>query len=309
MTWSLLNEIVTDGTTTQLTDTVWPYHYDTALAGRTGFTVAAHPDASSTKRIFSYTAPNPKKSGSDSTRHYWASWTANYIYVYGDTTYTTTPGDLATYTGYATYTPNWNFAPGFGNYRWWTSDQNPRALLMTVGKRMGWYWPGFTEWALDVRGEDVWDGTNASAGMQWPMPFSGGGNYGAHCFGDRGQFFDSTTARYMYPRWSIGDYGTMETVYPNPTLFTEPDFWFYDSNSNPNVHSYAVAPSVGTDVAGYWPGSVFSTTSEQEAVGTINQQGQVILDTNTNKYWYIGMASTDFKSFAWDMGLTEPDMS
>ncbi len=307
MTWSLLNEIDNDETSTAW-EAAWTYLFDTALAGRTGFTVSAHPNADNKYRSFSYTAPNPVKGGTESVRHFWTRLISGSFYIYTDATYTSVPGDLGTYTSQTSTVNGLGTSNTPGKYRFWTSTENDRALLATVGKRMLFYWPGFTEWALAVRGEDVWDGTKAPKGMMWPFPFMGAGNYGAYCRGSLTQD-NSNSASYYYPRWSPDSYTPMKTIHPNPTVFTDPSFWYYGNNSSPSTSSYVIAPSVGSDFAGYWPGAAYSNTAQQEAVGSPLLQGSVILDSGTGKYWFIGIGGTNYKSGAWDMGTVEPDMS
>jgi len=312
MTWTLLNEIATNGTQAQL-DSIFQYHFDTALAGRTGFTVSAHPNGS-TRRSFSYTAPNPKKGGADSTRYYWAQWNGtspSQITYYADATYTTVPGDLGTYGFMDSVSGGWDLAANtpYGNYRWWISDLNPRALLVTVGKRMGFYWPGFTEWALDEKGEDIWDGNAnpAPVGMQWPMPYCGSGNYNGHCFGSRTSP-NSSSNNYMGPLYWPGTRTAFASGYPDPSFFINPPH-AYMPQGTPSTGTYVIAPGGGDDVAGYWPGAIFTGTTDTPHVGSLYQQGMVLQDTNDSKYWFAAIASNAYECLAFDMGLTEPDFS
>ena len=256
MTWSLLNTITP--TTTADNHTMFTYLFDTAMQGRGGWTTAAHPDASSFKRKYSITLPNPNRGGANDTRYYWANWSSTSptaLTIYGDATYTTTPGDLCTYTTYnSTQNAYGNgVTNNYGSYRFWTSDQNTGAMLVTMGKRLAFYWPGWTEWALPLGSADSWDGTKGPANMYWPFPAMGVGNYNMYMRGS--PTADNNSGSYYVNTWWGGmGYSNLKVAYPNVTLFKAPPYFYMGGSSSPSAVSYIVAAGAD-DVYGYWPGA------------------------------------------------------
>lgn len=164
MTWTLTNSIANadSGSGTAEAHTAMQYLFDTYLPSK-GWTVGAHPDASAFKRKLSITtAANIK--GETVTMNYWANWnsvTPNQMTLYGDLTYTSVPGDLATDT--ATSVPMyWNsgsYAGVGSSWRFWSSDQDAGATLVTRGKKVYWYMPGFQDKIYMMLNDSSWDGS------------------------------------------------------------------------------------------------------------------------------------------------------
>ena len=309
MAWSLLNTITPS--TNADNHTMFTYLFDTAMQGRGGWTVAAHPDASAFKRKYSITLPNPNRDGANDTRHYWVNWSTTSpttLFIYGDATYTTVPGDLCTYTTYVSSQGNFGnvVSNNYGSYRFWTSDVSPGALLVTAGKRLVFFWPGWTEWALPLKGADTWDGTKGPAGMAWPHPAIGSGNYGLTVFGYIGSD-NSASPFYAHP-WFGDNYTLMTGAFPNPTLFKAPPYLYVSNGSQPGPSTYVLAAG-SSDVYGWFPGSSYNGNSNYRYIGSLSLTGQVVQDTNTSRYYYVTSASSAHMSMAFDMGLSEPDMS
>ena len=149
MTWSNSNTI----TYTAAADnhTAMVYMFDTYLAAR-GWTVAAHPDASTFKRKLKYTATNYATNASF-TQYHWVNWNSSSAptetYWYEDATFTTVPGDLGTST---TTSSSWwwnDSSISTKNWRFWTSSANANACLVTRGKQVVFYWPGMSKWYIE----------------------------------------------------------------------------------------------------------------------------------------------------------------
>ena len=305
MTWSLLHSMPLTSAS-ELND-VFEYLFDTALAGRACFTVGAHPDGSAFKRKYTITLPNPNLGGANDSRHYWVNWqntTPTRLYVYGDATYTTVPGDLCTYTTYDTVIDSWDL--NNGSARFWVSDEAANALLVTQGKRLLCYWPGWDEWALPTRGADTWDGTKGPAGMMWPM-LAGIGSYYMAIYGNY-RYDNSSTTSYLNPVWGY-TYGDMKVAYPDPSIFKNFGWMFNSTNASPGSYSFVIAGGTGNDVAGYFQGSTFSGNSNINYIGNKNEMGQVVLDTNSNEYWFITLPGTSYRNLAFNMGTSEPVMT
>jgi hypothetical protein len=183
---------------------------------------------------------------------------------------------------------------------------SPGAMLVTAGKRLAFFWPGWTEWALPLKGVDTWDGTKGPAGMAFPMPAIGHSNYGMTVSGYLGS--DDNASPFYYHPWFGASYTLMRSAYVNPTLFKAPPYFYVSNTSDPNSSTYVVATG-SSDVYGWWPGASHTGTSNYRVIGSLALQGQVVQDTNTSKYYYVTSGSSASIPMAFDMGLSEPDMS
>ena len=170
MTWTNTHTVTyVDGTSNH---DALVYLHDTYLSGKSMFTVGAHPDASTFKRKVTVTV-NDALSGSTANLYWWTSWLSatnpSTYYVYNDETYTTVPGDLCTsstnLTGYS------NVSSGVSSWRFWTSDLDSNACLVTRGKQTVFYWPGNND--FNIFPESSWDGSSQNRGT-YILPFTNG---------------------------------------------------------------------------------------------------------------------------------------
>lgn len=163
MTWSLSHTIsyVDNGSN----HTALGYLFDTALPALSTWTTGAHPDASSYKRVMTRTTTTLYGGGAYS-EYFWANWSSTSpttLSMYEDATYTSSPGDLATDT---TNQYSGNLTSGLNTESWkfWTSDENSNALLVTRGKSIMFWEPGYTGAALME--DSTWDGSSDSKRTQ-----------------------------------------------------------------------------------------------------------------------------------------------
>ena len=158
MTWTLSNTVTYSSGADIHTAMV--YLFDTALSGLANWTVSAHPDASSFKRSIKRTTAN-LYGGSNVDNYFWVNWSSatspSSLVVYEDATYTTTPGDLGTDT---TNSDTANLTAGMASesIKFWTSSVNSNALLVTRGKSVLFWEPGFS--AATYRVDTAWDGSS-----------------------------------------------------------------------------------------------------------------------------------------------------
>ena len=161
MTWSLSNTVTySSGADSH---TALEYLFDTALSGLSNWTVSAHPSASSTKRVAKRTTTTLYGGGAYS-EHFWVDWASSSnptsLTVYEDATYTTSPGDLATDT--TNQKASSLTLGGVDSLAWkfWTSDQNANALLVTRGKAIIFWEPGYS--VANLMEDPSWDGSSDS---------------------------------------------------------------------------------------------------------------------------------------------------
>lgn len=102
-----------------------------------------------------------RKSGETHTLHYWAYGynNANYcgIYWYGDRDFATSPGTSTSY-DLAIY-PSKN-----EDLTVWESSELPNAMLIMVGSKVMWFWPGYETLGIA--------GNNNPALQGYPMPWA-----------------------------------------------------------------------------------------------------------------------------------------
>lgn len=142
MTWSVTHTINCNSLADNHTAMV--YLFDTVLAGKTGWTISAHPSASAFRRRAKFTVNN-KVTNSNYTMYSWVDWgsttSTQQLYWNEDSVYTTTPGDTATNTTTSYY--NWSNWSTFGeHWKFCTSSENSQSVLVLKGGKVAFYWPG-----------------------------------------------------------------------------------------------------------------------------------------------------------------------
>lgn len=299
MTWTLSHTIADSGGAGAQAHNAYVYLMDTYLASK-GWTVGAHPDASTFKRKMSYTFTN-EQSGSSYTAYYWATWgtdiSPSTFYFYGDQTYTTAPGDLCTATtSYTSMTNNTSSHVGFGqDWKFWTSDQNANAALVTRGAKIWFYWPGFS--SAFVYEDTAWDGTTLDDSTIY-LPMTSGlspQSRGGPIYGG------STSAVYNHP--SIGASGVITTVLGG--MFQGFELMFANSSSSLDSYSSRCYSINQSDVLLLTPNKATTT--------------RLLVDSPTNppiaykigtKYYLGTRADRDGGcNLMFDFGTSEPDFS
>jgi hypothetical protein len=288
-------------------NSAYVYFWDTLVNGSTGWTVAAHPDASSFKRKMSYTfSEDINNPGNPFTTYFWATWgtvtptNTNAMTMYMDETYTSVKQDLCTDTDHP-HTFTANTASYTGNHKFWRSDQGSRAFLWTYGTYVMCYSPGpttcigypDTDWDNDTNGTETQRSQyniicNEGGGIKlansplYAFNSSGEANGFPYFYGV--QSYSGTQMTYNYQ-----DLNPSDTSIVYPILFVnqnQPLIW-----------------GCSTDVRVFYPHTLTSTTFDYS-----------IASGNTKKLingtdWYFGRPSTSQPTLQFFFGITEPDFS
>ena len=298
MTWTQVHSIADTGTgSSQGAADAAAYVLDTLMPTK-GFTVAAHPDASAFKRIMSYTVDN-EITGSPYTFHWWANYqsttSSNQFSWYDDVTYTTAPGDLANNTSFV---QNWTVSssyPGAGQtWRFWTSDQSANSFLVTRGRKVWMYWPGFT--SACIYEDDAWDGSfiNSSTCVMPMVNTSNFRVYHAPLYG--------TGANISYVHPGIGSPNVAGVVYDG--LFQGYEMMI--ANSGAALDSYATRcfSITAADVLLLLPN--LATTNRSVWNSATTPCDTVKLGAN---YYLSSRDGRQSCSLMFDFGTSEPDFS
>jgi len=273
------------------------YFFDTYLGGKSMFTVSAHPDASAFKRSYEVTYNNAF-TGTTAKNYFWANWqstggTSSFT-IYKDNTYTTVPGDLGTSTqngvGYGAIWTDPNLS-----FRFWTSDLDSNACLVTRGKRTLFYWPGNQDYFIF---EDAnWDGTGDN--LTSHMFFGGRGINAVAVAGHPSYFTTSTieTALSIYPNKNLAGASAGR---PDTLLFKSPSF-LYTQGTGLDANAFPCT-TVAADQA------VLHTASTVNNTYLLASSEGLVLLLNGTEYWYAA-ATTSYQPLCFYMGTSEPDMS
>lgn len=292
-------------------ETFWTYFLDTYLNSKEEWTVTAHPNGDGNYRSVQITRPNIYDNGADSTCHMWVRFYGSIGWYewrwYFDRTYTTTPGDLGTYTStVSTMTRDWHDFSG--SFRVWESSTDPRAILVTKGKWIAFYWPGPENWML--KQDEEWNNGNRPgdiSGSAQLGPYVGSAAYqGPITCG-----YPVTTSTYAYGM--VPDFGgnasqVGQTTPPEPLMLAGVSFFTNTgSNSYPGISSIQLFPRTGTDVLVWDPAE--TSTDDDRYFADATTAGVLMFNTSDNKYYLTGDSDLSKRFCVFDMGTTEPDFS
>lgn len=297
MTWSLSNTIAYSSDADSHSAMV--YLFDTALNGLAQMTVTAHPSASSTKRSVKRTSTS-MFTGANYDEYFWVDWSTTSptsVSWSEDATYSVTPGDTGTD---STNTIASSMTTNLTNESWkfWTSDQNTKALLVTRGKTLMLWEPGWSaatlmedpSWtgATDSLRTQIFPGLNASFlySTGWPSTASA-----------------TTSSEYsIVPSLSVNS----GTYWDGPRVDMNCPFTFTASTGGaPAAGSQFAFPGVGNDVGFYRPAT--SVTSERLLRNTATDGLLFLID---GRYYLSSSGSgTSNPSYMFDMGTIEPDFT
>jgi len=294
------------------------YFFDTYLSSKTGWNVSAHPDASAFKRSVSITYPNAMDGGSNATCYFWVNWGSvtnpTQTSWYNDYTYTTTPGDLGTYTSYVAL-HNWisNFNnSGASNIKIWQSSERSDAMLVTAGKRIFFFWPGCTEWAIpEPYALGTWDGSGPVAGQGWIKPHTGANEGNLVVYNPMQASTASTSSKYsVVPSFGHSQLYMNAKYTSGPTIVTGSS-WMVGNTSFEMSAFGMPAMDAGTSDFGYWipTPSADATTEDSYYIGIGSVDGSLVFDTNTSAYWLQAYPNSSVTGAAFNFGATEPDFS
>ena len=284
------------------------YFFDTYLAGKTGWSVSAHPDASAFKRSFTYTVAgaNNVVGGTDHVTYYWFNWgstagTTNTV-LYADTTYTTTPGDLGT----ATVPGNLQSAMT-GEWSIWESGLDNSEFAVYNGRKCWWYWPAVPKAMLWDDG--LWDGTGTTyRGRVWLWP---GGIQGSQQGNPayNGGSINGGGEYYLVPDCGFD----MDTALASPLgssfpIVFEGIQWMVTEASTTSVSGLAAEsyPMISRGPAD----TVFKMnhpSADGRQFGAVNTNAAIILqDTTSGKYYLHHESSLASNCVMFECGLVEP---
>jgi hypothetical protein len=289
--------------------TFFTYFFDTYLNGLIPWTVTAHPDASAFKRSLKLTYHNTF-TNADFSLYYWVNWesaTPTRCIWRHDATYTTVPGDLGTYTTQTAYTDALTNVGAVGrDFKIWQSSERADATLVTLGKRVVFFWPGATEWNLHP-GIPVWDGTNCPVAKDVPFPYIG---HTSECVGFwQGNYFDLpdlNSIYYMWPSNGFPLYTQMNGMYPDGAVITGSPWGGGGSRSPGAGMRCAIMSSATSDFGLMKTGPVGSSSADSRYIATYSQDGVVVQDSGTGNFWLRGGSSTSLIYSAWNFGTSEP---
>lgn len=249
--------------------------------------------------------------------YYWVNWlsTSNpsFIYWYLDMTYTTLPGDLGTYTS-ASQANSWigNFnAQTSTNIKIWQSSERTDACLVTMGKRVAFFWPGCSEWGVtEPIGIGTWDGSGPITGQGWFFPYIASSQAMQVRFSTRYNT-PSTASDYLIPNWGFTHSFVNAKYTSGPVILTgfswnmgtgSYELWQgafpYMSKTTTDFGQWIPTPAVSSSGDDYW------------ALAVASIDGELVLDTNTNNYWLCAYPNqVNSTCAAFNFGTSEPDFS
>lgn len=306
MTWTLTHTIAdaNTGSGTAESHTAMQYLFDTYLPAK-GWTSAAHPDASAFKRSVSRTTA-ANAYGETLTMRYWANWfnvTPISMNLYTDVTYTSTPGDLGTsvenFTQVLFNSPS-NLGAGAA-WKFWSSDQDASATLVTRGKKVYWYMPGLQSNVSFLLVDSTWDGSSPSRTTHI-FPMTNG--YQPRACGLPLEI--GSGSYYINPMvGSINSFSTTESYFMVSNLS-----WYATKSSAYNDGYSEHVYNTGSDVL-YVKNTIDNYTNN---FWTSSNQENCLLLSNA-KYYLCTNSATSLSTvggngaIAFDMGASEPDFS
>lgn len=264
------------------------------MHSRTGWTAADHPTPGTNKGIFKYEFTDAFYE--DASAFYY--WFNNTNRIYEDATFTTTPGDLAT------STTNDSVIATSATLDWkvWYSDADASAMLVTTGKRIIFFWPGYSQIGTIRTGS--W-----TAGVHNPnthiFPMSEGGAQ-TYC-NSPGGAGNSGTEYKMTPTWASGSgayYGATADLFFN-------DFMVAASQAN-SGQIYNAGPGLlrinNGDTLFHIPASSGTNVWAYTGINATTASDFVTVSDGTN--FYIRMnADLSRSSYMINFSTTEPDFS
>ena len=291
MTWTNTHTIAASDYTDN--PAAFEYLFDTYLPSITGWATSAHPDASTYKRSFNYTATD-NFTNTSQTSYFWTTWSSSTnssgSTIYEDAIFTTTPGDLGTNSTNALTWSQGNTIPDFNKpWRFWISDQNSRASLVTRGKAIVWFHPGYSNWNFIQNG--TWTAGNHNPNSCiWPT-------------GPGSTTLPHTNAPIIIGNSSIEYSVNPDCYYGNAYCIDLPEVFF--SNFSFKYSSYGPAFICNqSDIKYHMPASGGSSANR-----TLKSSYSGVLIEANGRFWLRGNTDMSLASLVLDMGVTEPDLS
>jgi hypothetical protein len=301
MTWSVTNTISYTGAASNHTAMV--YLFDTVLAGKTGWTIEAHPDASAFKRRAKFTTTN-KVTGTSYTIYSWVTWSSSTspteLRWYDDETYTSTPGDLATSTNnviislvdWVTSGEDWRFC---------TSSENSQSVLVLKGAKVAFYWPGISSGIF-------WHDTAWTAGASnratWICPYVGR----TSLWVSNAPVSNNTTGTeyLLIPDAGWGPAATSGGYRIGGNYIATNFNWLYSQSTTsptPDFYSHPAFANGGHNDVGVWlPASIINSTLARTP---FSSTAGITLQVGSD-YWYSSSADLTYEGLVFNFGATDP---
>lgn len=307
MTWTLANSIADtgNGSGSAASHTAMQYLFDTYMPAK-GWTTAAHPSGSAFKRKFSRTiATNGYNGASNVPQYFWADWfnatAPTTVTLYVDQTYTTTPGDTCTSTGKGT-SMIWNSSSYIGvnnAWRFWNSDQDSNAILVTRGKKVYMYAPSVTHATL-------WEDPRWTAGSTYNQATHLLPMTNANQFVFSGYPMSTSNGNTLYPM--IPDFGGSNITSISSTGLLGRGFSMMYGNTSyaPDTYFTRGFSIDRSDVLFVQPNG---SSTQRGYFASANVAGALLL-SNSNYYLLTyNQIAANYGALAFDFGTSEPDFS
>lgn len=303
MTWSVTHTIPYVDASSNHAAMV--YLFDTVLAGKTGWTISAHPDASAFKRRAKFTTTN-KVTNSNHTFYSWVSWgntSPNSLSWLEDAVYTTTPGDTATnFTSGITSQLSWSVQGE--NWKFCTSSDNDQSILVLKGSKVAFYWPGITSGIFWP--DSAWTAGANNKGT-WICPAIGG-SYHSLMVANYPAAISTSTDEYML----LPDMGFSQTAsvngYRSAGNYIATNFnWLYTQATTtawPDSSSQVAFNNGGhTDIGVWLPSSL--TNDNNNRLPFANNVNGITMQIGSD-YWYNPFSDLGRQSVVFNFGATDP---
>jgi hypothetical protein len=281
------------------------YFFDTYLAGKTGWSVGAHPGGQAFRRKINFTANNVV-TGSPYTTYWYMSWgstagTGNTIW-YLDTTYTSVPGDLGTSENTAHLT-----GARTGEWTIWESGLNNSEFCVYNGRTPWFYWPAVTK--MMAWDDGTWDGTGTTYYKRthlWPGGAQGSQHYNPSYVGGT---INSSVEYYLLPDCGFNaDVVALSGVAGQFPILFEGVQWMtsvYATTSTGGLvtESYPMISRGPSDTAFKYGGDA---TFEGDKRWFGGQDAIILQDTASGKWYLHHAGSITTNCIVFDCGSTEP---
>jgi len=275
------------------------YMHDTFLSGLPQFTVTAHPGGALYKRSYTRSCTN-WLTGQPYLEYFYSNWSSSTnptrLYVYGDSTYTTTPGDLGTDTTYGINSSVFSDFEG-AQMRFWYSDQS-NAALVTAGKKVFWFDFGYTQNAFWTEGLP-WDGSLREDPLYFPL-------MGTEKAASIGGFFAGSSRASTFPIIPFYTHISDKLEDDKPILMQDMVMGSPSGSSTvyPGTTSRVLFNASGNDVLFYVPSNPSPADADRSYCRNDNVNCDLVL--SNARYYLFTAEGLNRLGLALDFGPTEP---
>lgn len=304
MTWSIANTITYN--TNADNHTAMLYLFDTVLAGKTGWTISAHPDSSAFKRRAKFTATS-RITNSNFSFYHWINWfsTSPTSYSwYEDATYTTTIGDTANDQTTLVDGSGVTWQGAGENWKFCVSSENSQSVLVLKGGKVAFYWPGITEGVFWP--DPAWVAGTADNKGTWICPAVGSSANNLYTTNAPGTIGTSSQEYGLVPDAGYAPSGTT-TSYRYGGNYIATNFnWLYTQTTTspqPDLSSSIAFSNGGHSDVGVWiPSALTNSSDSRLPFSTVNG---VTMQIGSN-YWYNSFTDLGRQGLVFNFGAVDP---